>query len=136
MKPGASSGLISIILSLNSYAPLGGVALFCDGDFQLLDHNLEPQEMALDDEQNDPPMYSWLARLFFGAFRAIPSHGFDTVEGLIKFTSTTETYNTFKTGGSAMDAGIMLERWLKDCEAFENVQGAKVHTPIGPWKTC
>ncbi|KIO31010.1 hypothetical protein M407DRAFT_19892 [Tulasnella calospora MUT 4182] len=89
----------------------GGVTLLCDGDFQLLDHNLEPQEMALDDEQNDPPMYSWLARLFF------------------------ETYNTFKTAGSAMDAGIMLERWLKDCEAFENVQGAKVHTPIGPWKT-
>lgn len=89
----------------------GGVALLCDGDFQLLDHNLEPQEMALDDEQNDPPMYSWLARLFF------------------------ETYNTFKTAGSAMDAGIMLERWLKDTEAFENVQGAKVHNPIGPWKT-
>ncbi|KAG8932588.1 hypothetical protein FRC01_013083 [Tulasnella sp. 417] len=89
----------------------GGVILLCDGDFQLLDHDLEPQEMALDDEQNDPPVYSWLARLFF------------------------ETYNTFKTAGSAMDAGIMLERWLKDCEAFESVHGAKVHTPIGPWKT-
>ncbi|KAG8952414.1 hypothetical protein FRC00_006764, partial [Tulasnella sp. 408] len=99
-------------LWLNDSRPeSGGVVLLCDGDLQLLDHDLEPQEMVLDDEQNDPLMYSWLARLFF------------------------ETYSTFKTTGSAVDAGIMLERWLKDCEAFENVQGAKVHTPIGPWKT-
>ncbi|KAG9003368.1 hypothetical protein FRB90_011195 [Tulasnella sp. 427] len=29
----------------------------------------------------------------------------------------------------------MLPRWLRDCEAFEDVEGAKVYTPIGPWKS-
>ncbi|KAG8906860.1 hypothetical protein FRB99_005920 [Tulasnella sp. 403] len=90
----------------------GGVILLADGDMQLVDHNLEPQDMALDDEEcSQAPEYCWLSRIFF------------------------EGYNILKRRGASMDAGMMLEPWLRKCAAFEKVNMAKVYTPIGPWKT-
>lgn len=45
----------------------GGLILLVDGDFQLLQHDLEPQDICLDDGRKDkPPRYSWLSRVLFG----------------------------------------------------------------------
>ena len=36
--------------------------------------------------------------------------------------------------GSYVDAGLMIERWMRDCPDLTDVHLRELLTPIGPWK--
>ena len=45
-----------------------------------------------------------------------------------------EAYNLMKARGSAVDAGIMLGRWMETSPILRDVHYIEMLTPIGPWK--
>ncbi|KAH7103025.1 S-adenosyl-L-methionine-dependent methyltransferase [Auriculariales sp. MPI-PUGE-AT-0066] len=55
------------------------------------------------------PGYSWLQRIFFGA------------------------YNSMKNRGAQIDGMTLTPRWIRDIPDFENVATQDVYIPIGPW---
>ena len=45
-----------------------------------------------------------------------------------------EAYNAMKARGSSMDAGVVLERYMKRCPEISDVKVQDVLIPIGPWE--
>lgn len=48
-------------------------------------------------------------------------------------TINSEAYNTMKSRGSALDAGVMLERWMNAEPDITDVKYDVKWIPIGPW---
>lgn len=48
---------------------------------------------------------------------------------------TKEAYNSMKTRGSAVDAGIMLKRWMDECPDLGHVKYETKWIPLGPWES-
>ena len=104
----------------------GGVLLFTEGNFQLLNEHKQPQEIAFGDGL---PGQSWFARTLFGA-----CDRFSPCSPPILTPTITEAYNAMKARGSSMDAGVMLERYLQRCPEITNAKVQDVLIPIGPWE--
>ena len=83
-----------------------------------------PQEIAFGE---GAPGQSWFARMCFGTlFNAIP---------LPSLSLDAEAYNSMKTRGSAVDSGIMLQRWMEESPDLAFVKYDTKWIPIGPWET-
>jgi len=87
----------------------GGVLIYVEGNFEIMNEQRVPQEVALGE---GAPWQSWVARMCF------------------------EAYNTMKARGSAVDAGIMLERWMNECPDLGPVKYDTKWIPLGPWQSC
>ncbi|KLO18675.1 S-adenosyl-L-methionine-dependent methyltransferase [Schizopora paradoxa] len=84
----------------------GGVLYFIEGNMELRNSFREPAEVAFG---QGGPGQSWMARMCF------------------------EAYNTMKSRGSALDAGVMLERWMNAEPEITDVKYDVKWIPIGPW---
>ena len=49
-------------------------------------------------------------------------------------TTTAEAYNSMKARGSALDSGIMLDRWMSDCPDLGPTKYDTKWIPLGPWE--
>jgi len=85
----------------------GGVLILIEGNFEILNEFGEVQERAYGE---GGPGQSWFARICF------------------------EAYNTMKARGSHVDAGIMLERWMRNCRDLDQVGYRTLNIPLGPWE--
>jgi len=84
----------------------GGVLYFIEGNLELRNSFREPAEIAFGE---GGPGHSWMARMCF------------------------EAYNAMKSRGSALDAGVMLERWMNAEPDVFDVKYDVKWIPIGPW---
>ncbi|KAH8109632.1 hypothetical protein DFH11DRAFT_1548084 [Phellopilus nigrolimitatus] len=86
----------------------GGVLIVIEGNFEIMNEEKEPQEIAFGD---GAPGQSWLARICY------------------------EAYNVMAARGSSVGSGVMLERWMNECPSLQNVKYDVKWIPVGPWET-